>query len=74
MLKSKLIIQIHHITHVSYLGRLSGANFSKADFQEKTNQWNVVESMKFTHKIDSDMVKIIDEVKVDLIYYSKTNV
>ena len=67
MLKSILILEINHITHVKQLGRFSGANFGKGLHSgrlasgRKNKSMEGSKSMTFTHNVDEDMIKIIDD-------------
>ena len=73
MLKSSLVIKINHITHMKHLGRRSGVNFGKnrhsgrLTFRRENKPMGGSRSIKLTHNVDLDMIKIIDEG--NLIYF-----
>ena len=69
MLKSILIIDVNHITHVKHMGRRSGPKFGKhlyfrAYFRKINQSMENSTNMKFTHNVDLEMMKIVDEENV----------
>ena len=67
MLKSILILEINQTRQLKNVEVLSGPNFAnylhfgELTFGEKIKSMESYRSIKFTHNVDQDMIKIIGE-------------
>ena len=70
MVKSILIVEVNHITHVKHIGRRSGPNCGKNLYfrglhsETKIKSMESSTNMKFTYNVDWDMVKMVGEENV----------